>query len=510
MLETQAQNAATQVSENLDAVAAIVRDLDPAKQEIAGTAEEITKAISDLDTATVNAGVGLLEKPTGKNYGQLQKELSDMLNSFAPDIRTLQERAGTTGESLLQAAQRLKQKVPDFVASARDAAATSPSPQNAKKLLLQSKHFGNALLSLVNQCYVGGDNASEFAKSASDAIGELLGQLKASDDLLKELEEIVDKVKKMAEVLTQPGQPTGRSYPEIKEGIVSATRAVTAAASALKSCDFSRVGAVGLEAKTLARTLPALLGLVKDAVATTPDAPTKQRMVQGTTALIEAVAELIALAKNVSQEDNLVRRAEFSSGFEAFTQTVLEVLDSVKRGALGESKIDDGADALTRILNKLNTCAIFASAGQDLEGVKKVDAPFEKQAVTIVAAAEKLAGEVTSFKDVSNLSQDELGLVVEKLATGVVATAESLLSAADKATSSETTQSAINAGKAVAISAKQVSSKILSFPRIILTEISSFWLPRTCKRTQQTRLVKLFMTPLSAPTHVPLPLSFPS
>lgn len=148
---------------------------------------------------------------------------------------------------------------------------------------------------------------------------------------------------------------------------------------------------------------------------------------------------------------------------------------------------------MTKILNKLNACAIFASAGQEMEGIRKVDVPFEQQVYQLVAVAEKLGYEAAQFKEAALQSQEELGAIVEKLGTSVVTLGDAALSAADRAPSPETTQSVINAFKAVAISAKQLAlsakdvqknptdktgqatldSAIASFPRAVSTFIST-------------------------------------
>jgi len=475
---------------SITSLVTVSRDLDAGKQEVFSTASELQKAIGDLDTATINAGVGLLEKPN-KSSQQVQKEFAELLNAFAPDIRTLQEKSGASGDSLMQIAKRIKSKIPDLVEASQNVAASESNANNSKKLLLQTKNFCNGLLSLVNECYTGGDRADEFGKDTSDAIGELLGQLTASDQILQELDQLVASVRRMGELLNQPSSAIARPYHEIKENVVEAARKVTASGSALKSCQADRVGTIGLQAKNLARSVPGLITHVRDAVAVVPDAGTREKIVSAMHHLIECCGDLITTSRTLAAEDNLVNRGSFNNEFEQFSDSIRELLNSVKKGALGETKIDDGVDSLTQVINKLNASAIFTSAGQSLEGVKKVNAPFDSQVASLVTTATKIKGAV-NFSDVATMSQEQLGQKVDPFVHIINVLAEASLSCADVAPSNETQQSIINATKAVTIAAKQIvlsakdyqktptdatakatlDSGIASFPRAVDTYMS--------------------------------------
>eukprot|EP01125_Pyxidicula_operculata_P007800 TRINITY_DN2641_c0_g1_i4.p1 TRINITY_DN2641_c0_g1~~TRINITY_DN2641_c0_g1_i4.p1 ORF type:complete len:2218 (+),score=788.73 TRINITY_DN2641_c0_g1_i4:4631-11284(+) len=457
VLSQKLQSASDSLNMSLNEIADVSRQLDPGKQEISQTAEELQKAIVELDTAAVNAGVGLLEKPKDKTPQQIQKEFADLLNMLAPDIRNLQEKTGMSGELLQPIAKRLKEKFPELVEGARNLAATSSNTASGKKLLQHAKTFGNALLSLVNECYVDGDKAEQFGREASDAMGELLGELRASDEILQELDAIVGKVRQMYDLLTQQAAPTGRPYTEIKDAIIDQMRNVTAAGAGLKTCDMQRLGSVSVQAKTLARTLPSILTLIRDAVSSTPENDSKERMRTAAKGLTESVADIILGAKSVAQEDNLVQRADFNRNFELFSDSIRDVLQSVKRGNAGESKIEDGAETLTTLIGKLNTVAIFASAGQELEGVKKLNSPYDQIANSLVAAATKVKTLPGDFSTAAKVTPEQLGSSVEGFTKAVALISESALSAADKQQDNpENQQSIINATKAFTIAAKQV------------------------------------------------------
>jgi hypothetical protein len=330
-------------------------------------------------------------------------------------------------------------------------------PEIGKGVLVQTKRFAEFLQALSNEVFIGGDKTTELGKAVTESVGELLGQLRASNDLLSELNEVPTKVRNLNEILYKQSQPTGRPFAEIKDNIITAVRSVTAAGSALRASDFSRVGSVTLQARTLARTLPSLLSNVRDATQTIPDEQLRQKITESTNSLIEQVAILIvASKKTLENSNNLGNQAELDSAFSAFGEGVKDLLNLVKRGALGESKIDDSVEVVSNVVAKIGALSIFASAGQEFEGVKKLPTPYADQVKKLAAEAPKITNIIKTLSAPNAAAQDQLGDHVTSFAGAINALLDGTIVAAASATNSSDQQAALASARAVGLSAKQV------------------------------------------------------
>lgn len=451
-------NTVNEASENLtdaiQSVSKVARSLDPVKGTCQATATSLAQALADLDAVLVNAGMGLLEKPEGKTLNDQKAQLAELVQSFAPDITTL--HGNRAGREVQQGAERVGLKIPQLVNTVSDTAALILNPAAAKKIVTQSKGFTSGLLDLVRDVETGGNNVEAIGQKAADKLGELLSSLRQAEDLLSEMLNVSKKVRATSAQLDMPGGKASRPYPETKELIVAAARNTTSAGSALQTNDFKNVGTVGVNAKSLARSIPPLISLVKDGLASLPDEATKTALKEATNDLVDASADLIQAASEVAQNDDLTTRAELKESWGTFMEAMPQFLAAVKRGAKGESAIDDGAESIAAVINRLNSLAIFAEAGLDLEGVKKSDASYEQMVPKVIAGLEKLAQFAPNFSKAPSLSEEQLGAAVAKFASGVSGLAEASLSSADKAPDSESQINIINATKAVALTAKQL------------------------------------------------------
>eukprot|EP01128_Nolandella_sp_AFSM9_P006787 TRINITY_DN3568_c0_g1_i1.p1 TRINITY_DN3568_c0_g1~~TRINITY_DN3568_c0_g1_i1.p1 ORF type:complete len:2426 (+),score=783.97 TRINITY_DN3568_c0_g1_i1:67-7278(+) len=449
-------NNLTEASENLQeaiqSVNVVARSLDPVKGTCQATATALSQALADLDAVLVNAGMGLLEKPAGKSLTDQKAQLAELVQSFAPDITTLHGNRG--GRDVQQGAERVALKIPQLVNTVSDTAALILNPAGAKKIVTQAKGFTSGLRDLVRDVETGGENVESVGQQAADKLGELLSSLKQAEDLLSEMLNVSKKVRGTAAQLNVPGKK--RDYAEIKDSIVAAARTTTSAGSSLQTQDFKNIGAVDVNAKSLARSLPPLVNLVRDGLASIPEQNTAAALKEATEDLIDSSADLIAAAREVASGDDLTSRAELKESWGTFMEAMPQFLAAVKRGAKGESAIDDGAESIAQVINRLNGLAIFAEAGLDLEGVKQSSASYDQMIPKVIAGLEKLAHFAPNFAKAGSISEDQLGAAVAKFANGVSGLAEAALSSADKAPDSESQINIINATKAVALTAKQL------------------------------------------------------
>lgn len=171
-----------------------------------------------------------------------------------------------------------------------------------------------------------------------------------------------------------------------------------------------------MQSKTLARTLPSLLVLIKDAVATLPEPAAKQKLGETATEMLDATAELIESAAGVADADNLANRAALSEAWASFSDAVPVFIAAAKRGAIGESAIDDGAEAIAALIGRLATIAIFAQAGQELEHVRRSAQPYEALVARVIGVTEKLVPAVQQLGKAGTFSEDQLGQAVSHFA----------------------------------------------------------------------------------------------
>jgi len=440
------------VTNALNKVADVVKSLDPTMQAVKKTSGILTNAITDLELAAVNLEVGVPLQSAGKSKVDCQNELVELLQSLAPELRNFASDGNP--DALCASADHLCLQIPQLVDATRGLA--SYSGANAKKLLAQAKNLAGAMQRLANECYTGGPNTEKYNAEACSAVGDMLGGLKASTELFAEIDALVNKVDGLVSVLNQPFAPTGKPYPKLKDEVNELIRGVMSSGVALKTCDLTSIATIGVQAKALARTIPTLLNTARDAIATTQDPTAKEKLKSSIVSLIYATTGMIRQAKEVAIEDDLGNRADFDDKWNEFTQAVSKVLSNLQRGALGESKINAGSQLITNTINKLNTSAIFVSAGQELEGVEKTNMQVPQLIMKLTGQSNNLqtiAGQVAAN---APKSQEDLGVAVESFSKLVSDICDTTLQVVEKQGDTEVQQNMINAAKAAAISAKQL------------------------------------------------------
>jgi hypothetical protein len=429
-------------------VARIISELNPAKQAMIFTQETLREAISKLEISVINTEVGVLEKCT-KTKPELQLELCDLLQSLSPDIRLIASAAD--GQELQEAVEHISFQIPSLVGAAQGLAGYS----NSARLLGQAKALSQSIQKLIGECHKGGSGVGKLSDDVNNQIGEFLGNLKASEQILSEIDLIVDRVNSLPGQLGVAVPPSGRPYPEIKDLITGKTRAMMVAATGLKTCDLSAPGAVGLQSRNLAQTLPEILTLARDAIVTLQDPAMKEKLKVHTETLVFSVTDMISAAKEVLKEDDLTNRAEFNEKWGDFTNSVNKFLTTVKKGSVAENKIDAGTQTVSQIIGKLGTAAIFASAGQEFDDVAKTNETREQVVDRLVQSCGKLAPASGALSNSAQKTQDELGTNIQFLADLVSEVCESAMVLASKDPDTENQQNILNSAKAMALSAQQ-------------------------------------------------------
>lgn len=434
-----------------DAVAAvsqIISELNPAKLAMIFTQETLREAITKLEISVVNSEVGVLEK-VNKTKPELQLELCELLQSLSPDIRLLS--SATDGQELQEAVEHISFQIPALVGAAQGLSAYA----NSARLLGQAKALSQSIQKLVGECHKGGSGVGRLSEDVNSQIGEFLGHLKASEQILSEIDVIVERVNALPQQLSADVPPSGRPYPEIKDLISGKTRAMVVAATGLKTCDLSAPGAVGLQSRNLAQTLPEILTLSRDAIVTLTDPTIKEKLKSHTETMVFSVTDLIASAKEVLKEDDLTNRAEFNEKWTDFTTSVNKFLTTVKKGAVAENKIDAGTEIVSGMISKLGTAAIFASAGQEFEDVAKTNESKDQIVNRLVGECSKIGVYSQALSNSAEKTQEQLGANVQDLANMVSTICESAIILASKEADGENQQNILNSAKAMALSAQQ-------------------------------------------------------
>jgi len=426
----------------------VISELNPAKQAMADTQETLKEMIMKLDLAVVNSEVGVLER-TNKTKAQLQAEMIDLLQSLSPDIRTLS--AGSDPTELREAAEHIAFQIPLIVGAAQGLS----SHANSARLLNQAKALSQNIQKLIGECHRGGPNMPKLSDEVNNQIGDLLGHMKAGDQIMAEIDLIVEKLNGFPQLLGVEVAPSGRSYPEIKDLIAVKTRAMMVAATGLKTCDLSAPGAVGLQSRNLAQTLPEILTLSRDAIVTLQDPTVSRNLKTSTESMVYSITDMIAAAKAILQEDDLVNRAEFTEKWNDFTDSVTTYLTAVKQGSLAENKIDSGSQIVSGAISKLGTAAIFASAGQEFDDIPKTDLSKAQLVEKIVYASPKLSAACQTLVNSGDKTADQLGTDVQQLAQLVSAVCDVAMQISTKEDDVEVQQNVLNSAKAMALSAQQ-------------------------------------------------------
>jgi hypothetical protein len=203
--------------------------------------------VADLESAGIKLAVGGLDPSlaAGKTHQQAQEELIQVTKQLANNIDNVVNSVTKDGGGDMAAGiNGIDKNIPLFVKASKAAALTTNDTQSQQNLLSLSKQLVENALNFIKAC--GEMNSANpqseqrvvaTAKEASQAIGKLVGALKANTLLSKELDSAMQDVISAEKTLNEQSSPSGRSYDNIKDQILKTAVDIADKAATLNNAD---------------------------------------------------------------------------------------------------------------------------------------------------------------------------------------------------------------------------------------------------------------------------------
>jgi talin len=442
-----------------------VASVDPTKQAIAQATKSLVAAVADLESAGIKIAVGGLDSSiaAGKSYSQAQEELIQVTKQLASNVDSVVASVTKDEGDLVSAIGAIDKNVPLLVQASKVAALTTGDAQSQQNLLSLSKQSAESLLNLVKACGElsvanpqGEQKIVYKSKEASQAIGKLMGSLKAGTVLSKEVDSALNDVVAAEKTLNEQSAPSGRSYDNIKDQVLRVAVDIADKAATLNSADKDNIGQLSLQAKALADILPDLISLAKDAAATTKEQQAKKDIITATKEVIDASKKMVESAKAGDKN-------KLAEAFKQLSTAVPKLIASIKKGATAENMIQTALDSIRANVNKLNTQSIFAQAGQ-LETTGEKDASVLDDLMAATNNVVKACHDVT---EASKTTTERLGQAAQSLAQSVNNMSESAIQAASQQSDSSSQEALLTAAKALALVTEQLVVTAKDFVRKI-------------------------------------------
>ncbi|EFA78109.1 talinB [Heterostelium album PN500] len=419
-------SAAQSVSHGVQQLLVAINGMRPEQKEIDESIEIIQQAVVDLDSASLNAAIGLLENtaPAGKTATACQEELVEVSRELATAMKTFLAAPKVDPSNLGKAAKDTANILPKIVNISKQLASLTTNPDIKQTQLQLSKKLADNMLELMIHAKSGDVSDSKQAYNASQAIADILTSVKGGVMQSRDCDESIQIINKSKETLYKPANDSkGKTYQEYRDDTTDIAKSLALGISSLVNAAKNKPEEIGQNSLKVASIIPRLVESSRSTAAATNDAAAKQKLLDATNGIVDATANIIADAKLASADHkNTALQSKINDNFKNITASIANLISALKAGDTGDRDIENALNTINRITTDLDAASLFAAAGQveaDTEGYtpSQVQEEIEKQSQEIhdanknlVAASEKTIEDVaTNAKYIAELN--------EKLAT---------------------------------------------------------------------------------------------
>eukprot|EP01119_Soliformovum_irregulare_P011517 TRINITY_DN2899_c0_g1_i3.p1 TRINITY_DN2899_c0_g1~~TRINITY_DN2899_c0_g1_i3.p1 ORF type:complete len:2521 (-),score=930.00 TRINITY_DN2899_c0_g1_i3:18-7580(-) len=334
-------------------------DLDPFTELLAA-------AILELDTASFNASVGLLEaSSSSKTTQQLEEDLVNISKDLATSIVDL-VRAKESPSTIGLAAKKTTDPVTKMTDISKQLASVTANPEKQQLYLSSVKSIAEAALSLMEACKTGdSDNIGVNAKTTSQAIAKLISSLKGGVLALRDCDEASKAVMEGRRVLDASKTGVKQSYVTCQRELIGQCKELVAGIAKLTNSAKTAPGEVGTHAKAIAASIETFGTWTVNTIASSSDQEAQNRLTEAARRVFNATNKIIQAAKFVSSDSKSQKNQQaMSSSYKEVTDSISSLVAAIKSGATGELKCEAALDQITRMIGELDSAALNAATGQ--------------------------------------------------------------------------------------------------------------------------------------------------
>eukprot|EP01102_Stenamoeba_stenopodia_P017940 TRINITY_DN650_c0_g1_i4.p1 TRINITY_DN650_c0_g1~~TRINITY_DN650_c0_g1_i4.p1 ORF type:complete len:2027 (+),score=565.48 TRINITY_DN650_c0_g1_i4:223-6081(+) len=394
----------------------------PGQKECEEAMEKVRATIEDLDSASINVTVGLmdllLEEPSTKSSQQLQLEIASSAKSIANNLTQL---LSVTPSEYGPLVAQLSTLIPAMALSTKQLVCATTDPTAQQEHIAKSKAIADSVCNVIQslkqfsaepEVQSHKQSAAAAAREAQSAISVLVAAHSSSLGVIQECDDSINAVVSTAASLkaSKPLAKTNKSYQQCQDDLSTCSKTLASTISNLVRASRTEADKLGAASKDVANVLPKIVEASMIAMSTINNETTQKGLREAVDRVVASVQNLLQSAKTVvidpksSKSQNAV-----SAGFKDVTDSITKLIASLKEGAVGYKQCDTAVEQVVSVIADLDAAALFAASGQmDVQvgaGVTLEDSQskLKKSSELLLSTSKQLAAAVNS------LSQDELG-----------------------------------------------------------------------------------------------------
>ncbi|KAM9956083.1 hypothetical protein ACTFIW_005939 [Dictyostelium discoideum] len=414
----QFSGAAQNVSSGVQQLLSAINGMKPEQKDLDESIEIIQNAVVDLDSATLNAAIGLLENtaPVGKTAQVCQEELVDISRELATSMKTFLAAPKQDPNNLGQSAKDTANILPKIVNISKQLASLTTNPDIKQTQLLLSKKLADNMLELMISAKSGDVSDSKQAFNASQSIADILTSVKGGVMQSRDCDESIQIIGKSKENLQKPANDThGKTYQQYRDEMTEIAKQLALGVSQLANSAKSKPEEIGSSSLKIASIIPRLAETARSTAAATNDVAAKKKLIDSTAGIIDATSNIISDAKLASADHkNTQLQQKISNNFKDITTQIANLIAALRAGATADRDIENACNEVNHVTTDLDAASLFAAAGQidiDTDG---------HTAQNIQEQVGKLAQDL---KDSKNQLAEASGKTIEDVGTSAKATA---------------------------------------------------------------------------------------
>lgn len=413
----------------------IVGALNPAVQAADAALSALKKSSVELEASLASCKAGnLTGELRGLTLSEHQALLAQGVAALKKDVDAVVSTANAGPEAVAAAVNNLKYNAAGTVNSVTLTAVATVDDEIATKELSLGKGVVDALSELVKAIQASNlhDPTAETllantGKASQQALGLLEEQLKAASAPLADLDQFRKKIIAALATLSEPSD-TSSSYAANRVALLENVRDLAKKATSLLSVDKANGTKTRAAIVALADSVPALVESSRSCAATSAEENTKGEILSSANSMGEAAANMVAHAKSVAEGKSA--QPQLLIAYNDTIAAVSQLLDTTKKGATGELKIEKALKENGTALVSVATSAMFAEAEQ-LEVAQAPKAPLAALLDKLVADTKSVAASASAVAAATKGTDDDLGnasLTLARNATEIAASADQTLS----------------------------------------------------------------------------------
>ncbi|KAF2072395.1 hypothetical protein CYY_006287 [Polysphondylium violaceum] len=438
--------------------------------------EVAQRSIGDLSSMALSVAVGSFDVPSNNKENlsmvESQERLAEITKSIGAGINDLLKASRQSPEAIGVSAKSLSFIAPSLVSATKVALCTLSEQDAQNDLVTESKNLGNSILKLCNASLQASSNPSKETyqaivtkcSEASEVMSKLVAQISSGVNLIKDLEECIEKIKKSIISTNAKENQDSKSYQEYKEDITADTKHLAIALKSIVSTDQSNLVQISTMSKDVANYISNVAQNVSSILFTTSDQKIRDSIVINARQVIQNTAEMVALLKSGAMDKNSSNQTQINDAFRSTHDGITRFLQSLKQGAIGEILSDAAVENIRKVITDLDAYSLFAAAGQldeDSLSSSKLDqatqqANLKNLQKDIVYGSKLLIVSASQLVGSSKGTQEHLGSATTKVANTVTDLVKSAKEIASVLSDIGSQQDILSASKALSIASQQL------------------------------------------------------